>query len=57
MMKIEPLTPEEIVEEVDYIARIVPDTLEEARAMIEDIADLTSSYFDAEEAGKEVNDE
>ena len=50
------LTLEEIIEEIDYIAKIVPDTLEEARAMMEDISDLTSSYLDAEddsEAGKE----
>ena len=46
------LTAEEVIEEIDYIARIVPDTLEEARAMIEDIFDLTSSYLEADEAGK-----
>ena len=46
------LTADEVIEEIDYIARIVPDTLEEARAMIEDIFDLTSSYLEADEAGK-----
>ena len=51
-----PLTLEEIIEEIDYIAKIVPDTLEEARQRLDDIADLVDSYLDAEddsEAGKE----
>lgn len=50
------LTLEEIIEEIDYIAKIIPDTLEEARQRLDDIADLVDSYLDAEddsEAGKE----
>jgi len=47
------LTPDECLEQVEYIARIVPDTLEEARQRLEDIADLVESYLGAEEPGEE----
>ena len=47
------LTADEIMEQVEYIARIVPDTLEEARQRLEDIADLVESYLGAEEPGEE----
>jgi len=39
------LTPDEIVELVDYIAKVVPDDLEQARGQLEDIADLTQAYL------------
>lgn len=47
------LTPDEIVELVDYIAKVVPDDLEQAQGQLEDIADLTSAYLGRPDAGKE----
>lgn len=47
------LTADECLEHVEYIARIVPDTLEEARQRLEDIADLVESYLGPGEAGEE----
>ena len=43
------LTPEEIVELVDYIAKVIPDDLEQALGQLEDIADLTGAYLNRKE--------
>ena len=48
-MTAENLSLAEIVELVDYIAKVVPDDLEQALGQLEDIADLTGAYLGGKE--------